>query len=366
MQTITLWQLQFWPKSKHKAWEGLVSWKYKFFTSSDTQSKFLDSFDFEWPALVFGTWWKASVHYCEQKFATSTDCYSLTTDDKNIFLKYIYSYLRGNMYLLEEWFKWAGLEHISKDYLKQIQIPLPSLVTQRAIADKLDKLQSLIDLKKQAIAKTDDLAKSIFLEMFGDPMTNEKGWEVKVMKNICNKITDWTHDTPERLKEWVMFITWKNIRPFEFDLSDLDYVSQETHDIIYQRCNPEFEDVLYTNIWVNMGTAVLNKFKFPFSMKNVALFKPNKNMLLWSYLEHLLNFKQFKVRLLWNNWKGWAQWFLSLDILRKLEIPLPPLPLQQKFADIITKLESTKEKNKQSLAKLEDLYQSEMQRSFKL
>jgi type I restriction enzyme S subunit len=68
--------------------------------------------------------------------------------------------------------------------LKQIAIPLPPLATQRAIAEKLDKLQSLIDLKKQAITKTDELAKSIFLEMFGDPMKNEKGWEVKKLKNF--------------------------------------------------------------------------------------------------------------------------------------------------------------------------------------
>ena len=68
--------------------------------------------------------------------------------------------------------------------LTDIQLPLPALHIQRAIADKLDKLQSLIDLKKEAIVKTDGLAKAIFLEMFGDPINNEKGREVKKLKEI--------------------------------------------------------------------------------------------------------------------------------------------------------------------------------------
>jgi len=70
--------------------------------------------------------------------------------------------------------------------LKTLQIPLPDLTTQHAIADKLDQIQSLIEKKKQVIQQTDELAKSVFLEMFGDPVTNEKGWEVKKLGEICD------------------------------------------------------------------------------------------------------------------------------------------------------------------------------------
>ena len=79
-------------------------------------------------------------------------------------------------------------------------IPLPPLATQRAIADKLDKLQSLIDLKRQAITKTDELAKSIFLEMFGDPMKNEKKFKIEILDDICD-VRDGTHDSPKYVLE---------------------------------------------------------------------------------------------------------------------------------------------------------------------
>lgn len=76
------------------------------------------------------------------------------------------------------------IQYIKMNNLTDISIPLPPLATQRAIADKLDKLQFLIDLKKQAIAKTDELAKSIFLDMFGDPMKNEKGREIVEIRKL--------------------------------------------------------------------------------------------------------------------------------------------------------------------------------------
>ena len=89
-------------------------------------------------------------------------------------MEYLYYYLRTNISILENGFKGAGLKHISKEYLSEIQIPLPSLEEQKSIITKLDKLIELIDLKTEAIRKTEELTKSVFLEMFGDPAVNEK------------------------------------------------------------------------------------------------------------------------------------------------------------------------------------------------
>ncbi len=377
MQTYKLWEIADYIngrafKPTEREMEGLPIIRIQNLNNSDTifnySSKNIDKKYLveDWDLLFARSWSLWAFIRNRGDAWLNQHIFKIIQNKQIIDKKYFYYLLLSLIKNFESRTHGATMVHITKPEFMNTKINLPPLATQRTIVDKLDKLQSLIDLKKQAITKTNELTKAIFLEMFGDPMTNEKGWEVRKMKSICNKITDWTHDTPERLKKWIMFITWKNIRQFQFDLSDLDYVSSEVHEIIYQRCNPEYEDVLYTNIWVNMWTAVLNTFKFPFSMKNVALFKPNRNNLIWYYLTHLLNFQQFKTTLLWNNWKWWAQWFLSLDVLRNLNIPLPPLSLQQKFADIITKLQASTDKHKQALAKLEELYQATMQSSFKL
>ena len=133
MQKIKLWQLQFQPKSKIKAWEQKKSGLYKFFTSSSIQKSYIDEYSHIWPALIFWTWWSASVHFCDEIFSTSTDCFVLKANDENINLKYVSYYLKGNINILENWFKWAGLKHISKEYLSNIDIPLPSLEQQKQI-----------------------------------------------------------------------------------------------------------------------------------------------------------------------------------------------------------------------------------------
>jgi len=181
--------------------------------------------------------------------------------------------------------------------MRKMIIPLPPLETQKQIAKILDTVSELLAMSKQQLAELDNLIKSIFYDMFGDPVTNEKKWEIKSLNNICTKITDGTHDTPKRVQNGVLFITGKNIRPFSIDLGDIEYVSLEDHQIIYKRCNPQKGDILYTNIGVNYGTAAKCTIDFEFSMKNVALLKIDGKVTESIYLECILNY----MRLLHNS-----------------------------------------------------------------
>lgn len=111
-------------KSTKKAGEGIRKGKYKFFTSSDTQSKFIDKSIFNDEYLIFSTGGKAGIHYCNEKFSTSTDCFVVKVDDL-IETKYVYYFLRANIQILEDGFKGAGLKHISKEYLKKLHLIYP-------------------------------------------------------------------------------------------------------------------------------------------------------------------------------------------------------------------------------------------------
>ena len=102
---------------------------------------------------------------------------------------------------------------------------------------------------------------------------------MRKLEEVCTKITDGTHDTPERLTEGIKFITGKHIRPFSIDYNNSDYVTIKVHTEIYKRCNPEYGDILYTNIGVNYATAAMNTVNYEFSMKNVALLKYNRTIL---------------------------------------------------------------------------------------
>ena len=258
----------------------------------------------------------------------------------------------------------ANINNLRNADLNDLKIPLPPLAEQKRIAGILDAADVLRAKRRESLAQLDTLFQSTFLDMFGDPVTNPMGWEVTALDKVCRKITDGTHDTPQRLPDGVPFITSKNVRPFEFDLSQLDYVSQETHEEIIRRCHPVAGDVLYTNIGVNIGNAVRNTLSFEFSLKNVALLQPQPEVLDSCFLESLLNHGQFKQELIRRSSKGGAQKFIALKVLRSAHAPIPPVDLQHSFAAIIESGERQKARQRAHLAELDTLFASLQSRAF--
>jgi len=194
---------------------------------------------------------------------------------------------------------------------------------------------------------------------------NEKEWEEIRIDEVCSKITDGTHDTPQRISEGVKFITGKHIRPYFIDYDNSDYVTPEIHEEIYRRCNPERGDVLYTNIGVNLGTAALNTVDYEFSMKNVALLKPNLEAINGRFLEFYLNNSRVKSKILGRGSIGGAQSFLSLKEIRKIPVLVPPLNFQNQFDNLIKPIQEQKVLLLKSVLLSSDLFNSLLQRAFK-
>jgi type I restriction enzyme S subunit len=127
--------------------------------------------------------------------------------------KYIQYIFRGELLqklLINAW--GAAQPNLSSNALRSLEIPLPPIASQRRIANILDKADEIIRKRKEAIALTEQLQKSIFLDMFGDPVTNPKGWEVKRLEDVTTKITDGTHKTPQYVQEGILFLSAKNIK----------------------------------------------------------------------------------------------------------------------------------------------------------
>ena len=115
--------------------------------------------------------------YCNQGFK---NC--ICSD--SIYNKYLFYFLRLKKEYLNSLGRGATFKEISKSIVESISIPLPPKSTQLAIVSELDKINELIRLKKEQLKDFDNLAQSIFYEMFGDPVENEKGWEVKNLGEV--------------------------------------------------------------------------------------------------------------------------------------------------------------------------------------
>ena len=254
---------------------------------------------------------------------------------------------------------------LNKATLSEKMINLPSVEEQKDIAEKLDEVDSLINIQQRQLAKLDELVKSRFVEMFGDPVENTKKWTVHFLCDVCTKLTDGTHFSPESYETGeYRYVTAKNIKISGFDFSNITYVNADVHNEIYARCNPEYGDVLYIKDGVTTGIAMVNTLHEPFTMlSSVALLKQNRAIVDGTYLCGVLN-NQHMYDAIRSDMGGAAITRLTITKLNRIEIPVPPLALQQQFTAFVEQIDKSKLAVKQSLEKLETLKKSLMQQYF--
>ena len=133
---------KFLPKAKHKAGEGLEKGTYPFYTSSAVVNKYFDEYDYEPNKLIFATGGSASVHYADSKFAVSTDNFILEPNE-DVNAKYVYYYLKNNLQIIQDGFHGAGLQHLSKDYLNEVSVPMLDNDSQDKVVSILDKADEI-------------------------------------------------------------------------------------------------------------------------------------------------------------------------------------------------------------------------------
>lgn len=255
----------------------------------------------------------------------------------------------------------AAIPHIYfKDY-GECTISVPPLPEQERIVAELDCLSSVIEKQKQQLKELDNLAQAIFYDMFGDPITNEKGWEIKTLAEVCD-VRDGTHDSPKYLEESdYVLITSKNITSDgEIDFSTANCISREDYDAINKRSYVDFGDIIMAMIGTIGKPIIVKKTDRKFCIKNVALIKfSTSTVVLNTYIQSLLSSSVYEEYIHSQN-KGGTQKFIALGTIRKLPIPTPSLSLQQEFASKIEAIEKQKELIKQSLSETETLFNSRM------
>lgn len=358
---------EFQKKSKLKASDGRETGKYIMYSSSMVVDKFLDDYQFENEALILGTGGKANVHYSKGKFSTTADCYVLETKTKNILTKYVYKYLKGNIYILEEGFKGAGLKHINQKYIKQIKIPVPPMEIQKKIVEVLDEAQKLIDNRKKQIKLLDDLIESIFYDMFGDPVKNNKGWEVKKFDDFSNVRSSKRVYISECVDKGIPFYRGTEIVKLSLgeEVFPELFITEDHYKALKKETGiPKIGDLLLPSICAK-GEVWRVDTNNPFYFKDgrVLWVELESDFIDSKYLQYCLS------QVLIKNFEGIASGStfpeMKIFILKNLEIPIPPLPLQNQFAERVQAIEKQKELLEESLKLMEDNYNSLMQRAFK-
>ena len=258
---------------------------------------------------------------------------------------------------------------LNKTQFSNIEIPLPSLETQKQIVEFLDKVTSLISLRKQQLAKLDELVKARFVEMFGDPADNIKNLPASPMTAICQIIDGDRGKNYPKQEEFsdsgfCLFLNAKNVTAQGFSFENCTYITEEKDALLRngKLCrgdvvlttrgtigNLAFYDtsVPYENIRINSGMVIL---------------RMNKQV-----VSEIFFIEQFKMQL--DSIKsriasGSAQPQLPISTMNKIEMILPPIELQNQFSTVVERVDQQKQTVQQSLEKLELMKKALMQEYF--
>ena len=255
--------------------------------------------------------------------------------------------------------------NISLKDINDLEIPLPEIGKQIEYANSFKKVEKLIYTRQYQLQKLDELVKARFVELFGDPISNPMNWNKRTLKEVCTKLNDGTHFSPESFSMGdYKYITAKNIKASGFDFSNITYVPEAVHRPIFERCNPEQGDVLYIKDGATTGIAIVNTLKEEFTLlSSVALLKQNRNVINGYFLAALLNNADMYSDIR-NNMGGAAITRLTIAKLNAVKVIVPPLDLQNRFAAFVEQTDKSKVAVQKSLDEAQLLFDSLMQQYF--
>ena len=314
---------KFLPKSKRQASYGEKRGNYPFYTSSQICSKYCDEYDYEDECLIIGTGGNANIKYCS-KFSCSTDNFVIKINPGQL-VKYIYYYLSINIEVLQKGFIGVGIQHISKEYINNIKIPIPSLERQQEIVKYLDFIY-----EKANKTSNEKIAELKMLNEFC--LSNQKIFGenvVKTLGEVC-KVNQGTYIKPD-MKIQGEYPVYGGGNPSY-------YINQYNRE----------DDIIVAKDGVSVDCVRYEKHKFFLNHHGWTLIC--KEQIIKKYMFYYLQLIQSE---LLSIAKGTAQLGINQENFYKLKIPIPSLERQQEIVEyceyndiLIKQLEKEIENNK--------------------
>ena len=310
-----------------------------------------DAFKVEKPIVIFGDHSRV-IKYVDFDFVLGADGVKILRPIESLNAKFLYHYLK--------WYNVPSMGYSRHfKFLKEINMPIPPMNVQQQIVSELDLLSGVIEKQKAQLEELDKLAQSIFYEMFGDPVTNEKGWEVKKIKDICKVITG---NTPSRNnleyynEEYIEWIKTDNIlRDSLYPSLAKEYLSEEGAK---QGRIADVGSILIACIagsLVSISKCCLLNRKVSFNQQiNALVPKEDMNSL---FVYSLVNAIADYIR---ENTTNGMKHIITKSVLEEIRICVPPLSLQQEFAAKVEAIEAMKAKVRLSLKEAETLFNERM------
>ncbi|WP_165732391.1 restriction endonuclease subunit S [Polaribacter sp. 20A6] len=292
--------------------------------------------------------------------------------NKDTDVNYLYYWFKGNKKVLESYANNAVVPILNNKTLSTVKIPLPPLDQQKKIAAILDAADSYRQKTKAVIAKYDELTQSLFLNMFGDPVKNPKGWEKVAFGDLISVLTDYhangsyktlsEHVSLKNEPDFALMVRTTDLEKNNFE-DDVKYIDEHAYDHLKK------SKVFGGEIIINKIGSAGKVYRMPHLNRPVSLgmnafllrFNENVNQ-VFLYFQLISKYGEREIQ---KRVKGAVTKTIRKDAVREIPIISPPLVLQSQFAERIKAIEIQKSQAEESLVQAENLFNSLLQKAFK-
>lgn len=285
----------------------------------------------------------------------------------NVYTPYLGYYLQSKFSEIQKNTTGATIPHVSRNNIENILVPLPPLPEQQRIAAILQKADRLRRLRQYARQLSDGYLQSVFLEMFGDPATNPKGWEKeefeKAVLGTQNGFSPRNNFSPQGS----IVLRIRDISSGRIDYSDPRRMIIPEN--VMRKYILEQNDLLLVRVngnpnYVGMASEFKVQAEPILFSDHIIRVKTDKKIINTTFLTHLLNSPFGRKQTLSNISTTAGQFTINSDGLSRIKIFFPPLSEQEKFAKLVEKYEGLKNKQMESERQSDHLFQSLLQRAF--
>lgn len=324
--------------------------------------------------MIFGTGGSASIHFADVPFSTSTDCIVAICKDKNINTKFVYYYLWGNIHILERGFKGAGLKHISKKYIQNIEIPIFDIDKQNKIVAILDKASVLVQKRQKTIDLLDELLRAQFLVMFGSKNPDFEKWEEIEIQEFTKKQkgamrtgpfgSSLKHDEFTEAGD-VAVLGIDNVVNNEFRWEKRRFITKDRYEESFKQYTVFPRDVIITIMGTVGRSAVIpNDIPLSINTKHLACITLDEAKCNPYYLAYSIHSNPFIAFQMKARNRGAIMEGLNLGIIKTLKLKNAPINLQNRFEQLYSSITAKQNLLKLSAGKIEDLFNALLQRAF--
>lgn len=306
-----------------------------------------------------------ALNICEPYSYVNGNAMALDNLADEVDIKYLYYFLfnRGFADVITG----SAQPQIVRQSLQKISVTYPDLEKQEETVTTLEKISALITMRKEQLAKLDELVKARFVEMFGSLNDNEKGLDIASIEELCMLIKDGTHQTPtytEDTQNGFKFLSSKDVMTQKICWDDVKYIPAELHEKLYATIQPKRNDILMSKNGVNYGIAAVNDTDEVFDIYvSLALLRPRTDRVNPIYLRCAINNPDTKHQFD-SSIKGIGVPNLHLGEIKKTKILLPLMDKQNEFVSFVEQTNKSKLTIQASLDKLEVMKKALMQEYF--